>query len=156
MSEDAAVGGVGRILGKVVVPLEGGSRVVGTMSVVVVKAGALVVGKRDIGIDSGSGRLGLGLGDGLGLLLLNRLLGRLNLLNGGSDDNGRRLRSASALLSLGGSRLRLLEEDNAGGLLASRDGDGNNLHDPVGHDIALLGGDRAGRGQQGAGANEEE
>lgn len=153
MGEDTAVGGVGSVLGQGLVPLQVGGRVVGTVDVVLVEHGALVVGT---GLRLGLGlglrlRLRFGLGRRLGLWLRLGLRLRLGLLglDGSLDDRGR--------LGGSGSRSGRLDEDGDGlgrGLGASGDGDSDHLENPLGLHGALV--DGASHGEEGAGAGEEE
>jgi hypothetical protein len=147
--EDAALGCVEGVLGKSVVPGQRISSVVGTVDVVVVKHGFLVVGARArAGLRLGlrlrlRARLRLGFGFRFGLRLRLRLdRGRLGSRgrgrrrrSGGRGGRGRRRRGRGRRgldhdgLNLLNGRSGLLDEDT-GILLASGHGDSDHLNDP--------------------------
>ena len=168
MGKDAGVSGVLGILGQGSVPLQGRSGVVGAVEVVVVDDGGLVVVQRDIIADRGSGGLGLLHNSGLRLRLrssggsgLLRLGGSGSsglLRNDGSGNDDVRGLGSSGVNSLVSGGSGILEEDDIGGLLASRDGHGNDIVDPFGlqSTLRVRTSHRASRRQHGADANEEE
>lgn len=161
--ENAAVGRVGGVLSKLVIPLNVRSAVVLTVGVMEVDTSLLEAARGRDGLGTGGRRLGSrsGLGglDGLGSRGRRSLSGAgLRVLGGGVVGNGSRRRGRRRGSRLGGGRRRRGRLGSRGRLVGldvvgrvSGDGNGDDLVNPVGVDAGGGGQRRAGDGKSNSG-----